>query len=448
MAERDQVGGPLRGHDPGDLRRGERVALRQRRAALAAVSGRHPQEGTRRRRAGARAACRPRRPCARSPVSSTWLSASFPGISDGESSARPSRAASRSAELRRRSRRRCRARGRVAGSPRCARAAPPAAIVERLVDRLGLPGDVERVDGERPLPRAPRARRCSPRGRARRRARSRAAPPSRRGSCRRRSRSRAGRRTACRRRPARRKLSSIRRSSGSQPSRWKRSFAAAGGALDRAHVLRVLGDVLAGRVEEREHPDPPVHLRMGVEVELERPEAAHDVLRRVGAVDAEDQVLGPRLPRCRPLRRARASLVASSSNSAGSTEIGRTRTRTHTVRRYGPRRAREVDLGPDHVLAAAEEVPRPALGVEADDVVREQALVDRAADRLGQHAPVVGLRPRDVDEVGDASPRALRSRTKRRRRVEVVVVEEHGRRRARARAPTSTTSANSRLTAS
>ena len=33
--------------------------------------------------------------------------------------------------------------------------------------------------------------------------------------------------------------------------------------------------------------------RMRLEEELERPEAAHDVLRGIGAVDAQDQLLGP-----------------------------------------------------------------------------------------------------------------------------------------------------------
>ena len=55
----------------------------------------------------------------------------------------------------------------------------------------------------------------------------------------------------------------------------------AGGALDGAQVLGVLGDVLAGGVEEREHLHASVHLGVRVEVELVGAEAADDVLRRV-----------------------------------------------------------------------------------------------------------------------------------------------------------------------
>ena len=77
-------------------------------------------------------------------------------------------------------------------------------------------------------------------------------------------------------------------------------------ALDRADVLGVLGDLLPRRVEQREQADAAVHLRMRVEVELERAEAAHDVLRRIGAVDAQHELLRPVLrelasrPRGRP----------------------------------------------------------------------------------------------------------------------------------------------------
>ena len=60
-------------------------------------------------------------------------------------------------------------------------------------------------------------------------------------------------------------------------------------ALDRTEILRVLGDVLPRRVEQREHPDSPVQLGMRVEIELERTEAADDVLRRIGPVDAHDR---------------------------------------------------------------------------------------------------------------------------------------------------------------
>ena len=79
------------------------------------------------------------------------------------------------------------------------------------------------------------------------------------------------------------------------------------------------------RVEQREHLDAPVHLRMGVQVELVGAEAPHDVLGRVGAVDAEDEELGPPASIAASCA-STASLSATSSNSCGSTEIGRART--------------------------------------------------------------------------------------------------------------------------
>src|SRR5437588_10330146 len=64
-------------------------------------------------------------------------------------------------------------------------------------------------------------------------------------------------------------------------------------ALDRSEVLGVLGNLLPRGVEKREHRHAPVHLRMLVEVELEGPKAANDVLGRVGAVDSKDEELRP-----------------------------------------------------------------------------------------------------------------------------------------------------------
>src|SRR5205823_11671301 len=64
-------------------------------------------------------------------------------------------------------------------------------------------------------------------------------------------------------------------------------------ALDGAEVFRVLGNVLTGWVEQREHRNPPVHLGMLLEVGLKGAKAAHDVLRRVRAVDPEDEELRP-----------------------------------------------------------------------------------------------------------------------------------------------------------
>ena len=120
-----------------------------------------------------------------------------------------------------------------------------------------------------------------------------------------------------------------------------------------------------------------------------------------------------------------AGLSFSSSNSSGSIPIGWLVT---TVRRPSCVTVARavVDLGAEQLLARAQEVPLPAGGVEADDVVREQALVHRAPQVLRQDVPVVGLRPRNVDEVrhdrvGPALPDQLRGE------VQVVVVEEHRR---------------------
>ena len=85
-----------------------------------------------------------------------------------------------------------------------------------------------------------------------------------------------------------------------------------------------------------------------------------------------------------------------------------------------------VRLHAEDVHARALEALAPARRVEADDVVGEQALVDRAPDRLRKDAPVVGHRPRDVHEVRHQRVRSPLAHEPR-RDVEVVVVEEDGR---------------------
>ena len=74
------------------------------------------------------------------------------------------------------------------------------------------------------------------------------------------------------------------------------------------------------------------------------------------------------------------------------------------------------------------EQPAPALRVEADEVVRQQSVVDRPAHVGGQDAPAVGAHPRDVDEMHEPSIRTPVPDVPR-REIEVVVVEED--RRAR-----------------
>ena len=84
---------------------------------------------------------------------------------------------------------------------------------------------------------------------------------------------------------------------------------------------------------------------------------------------------------------------------------------------------REVDVRVQDLLARAEEVPAPAVRVEADDVVRKHALVDVPPDRAGEDAPGVALRPRDVDKVAQRGARGPLA-DEPRREVEVVVVQE------------------------
>ena len=59
---------------------------------------------------------------------------------------------------------------------------------------------------------------------------------------------------------------------------------------------------------------------------------------------------------------------------------------------------RVVHLEPQQVLAREQEVARVPLGVEGHDVVGQKAFDHLIADDRGQHAPVVGLWPRDVHE--------------------------------------------------
>ena len=151
-------------------------------------------------------------------------------------------------------------------------------------------------------------------------------------------------------------------------------------------------------------------------------EPAHDVLGGVDAIDPEDQ-----LPR--PVREECPLALDHSRRVAGGFELGdvdpdRPRDHTRAAVRVLDRACNRVHIRAEQRLAGSEERPAPALGVEADHVVREQPLVNRDP-RLGrQRMPVVRLRPRDVDEVGSHRvwprfPHEARSE------IEVVVVEEH-----------------------
>src|SRR5215217_8462849 len=109
---------------------------------------------------------------------------------------------------------------------------------------------------------------------------------------------------------------------------------------------------------------------MRVEIQLERAKAADDVLRRVRAVDTQDQLL-------RPFAR---KLLAGLDDWVALRELVELRGV------YGDRRcgdddaapvvsqyvARPVGHGADGVLGDAHEVPAPAARVEPGDVVRKE----------------------------------------------------------------------------
>jgi hypothetical protein len=85
----------------------------------------------------------------------------------------------------------------------------------------------------------------------------------------------------------------------------------------------------------------------------------------------------------------------------------------------------EVAIGSDDVRAGAEEVSAPTVGMEADDVVRQQAVVERDANRLREDAPIIRLGPGDVHEMPQRGVRSAGA-YEARREIEVVVVEADG----------------------
>ena len=166
------------------------------------------------------------------------------------------------------------------------------------------------------------------------------------------------------------------------------------GALDRPQVLGVLGDVLAGRVELGKHRHPALPLGMVGEEEPERLQAADDVLRRVGAVDAQDDLLGP--PLAQRLALGEHALVGG---AAGRTPPGRPRSGARARARRGRRWCTvcrlEVDVGVGELVDAVQEVDDVARGVQADDVARQQRVVDAsrgcpAAARASSRASATG----------------------------------------------------------
>ena len=158
---------------------------------------------------------------------------------------------------------------------------------------------------------------------------------------------------------------------------------------------------------------------------LVRKEAAHDVLRQVRPVDAEDEVFRAPLLDLLLLRVDRRPF-----------RVLEKRLRVHADRVVAhPHRAAfeedgalpEIDSEPEVLLARHEEVAHVARRLESDDVGAEQPAHDRIADVLRQHRPVLRRRPRNVHEVLDAhivAPLADHPRDQ----VQLVVLDEdeHG----------------------
>ena len=126
-------------------------------------------------------------------------------------------------------------------------------------------------------------------------------------------------------------------------------------ALDRREVVGVLGDLEPRRIEQDEeaHAAPP--LRLLLEEPVERLQAAHDVLRRIGAVDAQDRAA--RAAR-RPATCSAACTAGDAtrpSNSSASTEIGYARTSVSRPSAW-TRAALPVDRRAGQRLAEREEL--------------------------------------------------------------------------------------------
>src|SRR5579862_9615240 len=113
---------------------------------------------------------------------------------------------------------------------------------------------------------------------------------------------------------------------------------------------------------------------MSLEEQREGLKAAHDVLRRVEAIDADDELLRP--PRDeRRFALEHRGVVPQPPELAG-VDADRMRDDSRGATMLG-----------NEALDAGEERAAPALGVEADDVVREQSLVDRDAQLFRQRVP-------------------------------------------------------------
>ena len=193
---------------------------------------------------------------------------------------------------------------------------------------------------------------------------------------------------------------------------------------DPLDVGGVFGDVLAAGLEQGQEGDPLGQLGMVLEQQVVGQETPDDVLARVGAVHPEEQ------------------MVAASSGQFPFLVEDRRRLRHRLEHRWVDRD--RIPAGPydpavdDHLhggevygeteqlLAAEQEVPGVALGVETHHVVAEQPAEQGVAHRGRQHPPRVGLRPGDVDEMVKDGAGAAESNLAG-QEVEVVIVDHHDR---------------------
>jgi len=194
--------------------------------------------------------------------------------------------------------------------------------------------------------------------------------------------------------------------------------------LDPFEVLGVFGHVLAGRLQVGDEGDPFTELRVLGEECVEGGEAAQHVLGEVGPVDPEDQELAS------AGKHLHLGLGDFPGGSGAMQSFGVDRQRIRpdqslaTVMGHG--QLVVIDLQVQQSLAAGQEVDAVVGGVEADDVVAEEAVKDGVADAARQHPPGIRLGPRDVDEVMQEHVRALGAHHAR-QQVQVIVVDHHHR---------------------
>ncbi len=154
-------------------------------------------------------------------------------------------------------------------------------------------------------------------------------------------------------------------------------------------------------------------------------EAAHDVLREVGAVDAQDQVLGT--PGGDLLLLLQRLGMARQVLELGDVDADRVVAHPDGTAFVEHRLLAVVD-GEAHVLLAGQqEVAHVTTRLEADDVVAEDALHDAVAHALGQDLPVLRRGPGDVHELLDARAEQFCA-DELRDAVELVVLHHHQRR--------------------